>query len=125
MVSMMMDNSRVMQGRPGAQQKWAVAGAGSRLRRTNRSSRLFGALLPEWNRACPPWAEHELLDKICRPRRYGREPIAGRLRTALRSVWIVHGSIGWPRAHNPTRIKPLKKGFPFAFYVCVFTDART
>jgi hypothetical protein len=34
------------------------------------------ALLSEWNSACqPPWAEHELLDKLRRARRYGREPI--------------------------------------------------
>jgi hypothetical protein len=38
------------------------------------------ALLSEWNTGCqPPWCEHELLDKLRRARRYGREPIAGLL----------------------------------------------
>lgn len=37
------------------------------------------SLLREWNARCrPPWTERELVDKISRARRYGREPI-GRL----------------------------------------------
>jgi DNA primase RepB-like protein len=41
------------------------------------------ALLTDWNTGChPPWCQHELLDKIRRARRYGREPIAGLLHTA-------------------------------------------
>ncbi len=35
-------------------------------------------LLADWNTRCqPPWSEHELMDKIRRARRYGREPIGG------------------------------------------------
>lgn len=38
-------------------------------------------LLREWNARCrPPWTEGELVDKISRARRYGREPIGGLLR---------------------------------------------
>jgi hypothetical protein len=38
-------------------------------------------LLLDWNRQCePPWSERELLDKLRRARRYGREPIGGLLR---------------------------------------------
>ena len=38
------------------------------------------AVLTEWNARCqPPWSERELLDKLDRARRYGREPIGGRL----------------------------------------------
>ena len=38
------------------------------------------AALAEWNTRCqPPWSERELLDKCASARRYGREPIAGRL----------------------------------------------
>jgi hypothetical protein len=34
------------------------------------------AALADWNVRCePPWNERELLDKICRARRYGSEPI--------------------------------------------------
>jgi hypothetical protein len=37
-------------------------------------------LLADWNARCePPWSEHELMDKIRRARRYGREPIGGLL----------------------------------------------
>jgi RepB DNA-primase N-terminal domain len=37
-------------------------------------------LLTDWNTRCePPWAEHELRDKLARARRYGREPIGGLL----------------------------------------------
>jgi len=37
-------------------------------------------LLIEWNERCePPWSERELLDKLHRARRYGREPIGGLL----------------------------------------------
>ena len=37
-------------------------------------------LLIEWNGRCePPWSERELLDKLHRARRYGREPIGGLL----------------------------------------------
>jgi hypothetical protein len=37
-------------------------------------------LLREWNARCqPPWSERELLDKLQRARRYGREPIGGLL----------------------------------------------
>jgi len=36
--------------------------------------------LREWNSRClPPWSERELLDKLVRARRYGREPIGGLL----------------------------------------------
>ena len=39
------------------------------------------ALLRRWNAGCqPPWSERELVDKISRARRYGREPIGGLLR---------------------------------------------
>lgn len=38
------------------------------------------AVLAEWNNGCqPPWSEGELLDKLRRARRYGREPIGGLL----------------------------------------------
>jgi hypothetical protein len=38
------------------------------------------ALIQEWNTRCaPPWSERELLDKIRRARRYGREPLGGLL----------------------------------------------
>lgn len=38
------------------------------------------ALLHEWNSRCePPWTERELVDKIVRARRYGREPLGGLL----------------------------------------------
>jgi hypothetical protein len=38
------------------------------------------AALVEWNVRCqPPWSERELLDKLRRARRYGREPIGGLL----------------------------------------------
>jgi hypothetical protein len=37
-------------------------------------------LLHEWNARCePPWSERELIDKIGRARRYGREPLGGLL----------------------------------------------
>ena len=37
-------------------------------------------LLADWNARCePPWSEHELIDKVRRARRYGREPIGGLL----------------------------------------------
>jgi hypothetical protein len=37
-------------------------------------------LLVEWNARCqPPWSERELLDKLRRARRYGREPFGGLL----------------------------------------------
>ena len=37
-------------------------------------------LLAEWNARCePPWSERELVDKIRRAQRYGREPIGGLL----------------------------------------------
>jgi hypothetical protein len=37
-------------------------------------------LLREWNARCePPWSETELLDKLRRARRYGREPVGGLL----------------------------------------------
>jgi hypothetical protein len=33
-------------------------------------------VLRDWNSRCePPWAERELIDKLSRARRYGREPI--------------------------------------------------
>ncbi len=42
------------------------------------------ALLIEWNARCmPPWSEHELLGKLRRARRYGREPIGGLLDARL------------------------------------------
>lgn len=38
------------------------------------------ALIHEWNARCePPWTERELVDKIRRARRYGREPLGGLL----------------------------------------------
>jgi len=38
------------------------------------------ALIHEWNARCePPWSERELMDKIRRARRYGREPLGGLL----------------------------------------------
>jgi hypothetical protein len=38
------------------------------------------ALIREWNARCaPPWSERELMDKIRRARRYGREPLGGLL----------------------------------------------
>jgi len=38
------------------------------------------ALLMDWNARCePPWPERELMDKLYRARRYGREPICGLL----------------------------------------------
>ena len=38
------------------------------------------ALLHEWNARCePPWSERELMDKIRRARRYGREALGGLL----------------------------------------------
>lgn len=38
------------------------------------------ALLHEWNTRCePPWSERELVDKIRRARRYGRESLGGLL----------------------------------------------
>jgi hypothetical protein len=38
------------------------------------------SLLAEWNATCrPPWSERDLLDKLRRARRYGREPIGGLL----------------------------------------------
>ena len=37
-------------------------------------------LLDDWNARCePPWSERELIDKVRRARRYGREPIGGLL----------------------------------------------
>jgi hypothetical protein len=37
-------------------------------------------LLADWNARCePPWSEHELIDKLRRARRYGREPVGGLL----------------------------------------------
>jgi hypothetical protein len=39
-------------------------------------------LLREWNAQCqPPWSERELIDKLDRARRYGREPVGGLLET--------------------------------------------
>ena len=41
-------------------------------------------LLVDWNTQCrPPWSERELIDKIRRARRYGREPIGGLLDAKL------------------------------------------
>ena len=38
------------------------------------------SLLTHWNAQCePPWSERELIDKLVRARRYGREPIGGLL----------------------------------------------
>ena len=37
-------------------------------------------VLAEWNARCqPPWSEAELVDKLRRATRYGREPIGGLL----------------------------------------------
>ena len=42
------------------------------------------SVLREWNSRCvPPWSERELLDKVLRARRYGREPIGGLLEERL------------------------------------------
>jgi len=39
-------------------------------------------LLTDWNTRCePPWSERELIDKLVRARRYGREPMGGLLET--------------------------------------------
>lgn len=41
------------------------------------------ALLSDWNTRCkPPWSERDLLAKVRRARRYGRESIGGRLTTS-------------------------------------------
>lgn len=41
-------------------------------------------LLADWNARCePPWSERELMDKLRRARRYGREPVGGLLETRL------------------------------------------
>ena len=41
-------------------------------------------LLREWNARCqPPWSERDLLEKLRRARRYGREPMAGLLEAGL------------------------------------------
>jgi hypothetical protein len=33
-------------------------------------------VLRDWNSRCePPWSDRELIDKLSRARRYGREPI--------------------------------------------------
>ncbi len=38
------------------------------------------SVLRDWNNRClPPWSERELLDKVLRARRYGREPFGGLL----------------------------------------------
>jgi len=37
-------------------------------------------VLRDWNGRCePPWSERELIDKLLRARRYGREPIGSLL----------------------------------------------
>jgi hypothetical protein len=42
------------------------------------------SLLADWNARCePPWSERELMDKVRRARRYGREPIGGLVETQL------------------------------------------
>ena len=42
--------------------------------------RLDRAALAEWNVHCqPPWSSEELLDKLRRAARYGREPVGGLL----------------------------------------------
>ena len=42
------------------------------------------AVVSEWNAGCnPPWSERELLDKLRRARRYGREPIGGLLQPRM------------------------------------------
>ena len=44
------------------------------------------SVLAEWNVRCePPWSERELLDKIHRARRHGREPVGGLLSSAERA----------------------------------------
>jgi hypothetical protein len=43
------------------------------------------ALIAEWNARCePPWTERELVDKVRRARKYGREPLGGLLQGSLR-----------------------------------------
>jgi len=40
------------------------------------------SVISEWNARCrPPWSDRELMDKLSRARRYGREPIGGLLET--------------------------------------------
>ena len=40
------------------------------------------SVISEWNARCrPPWSDRELMDKLARARRYGREPIGGLLET--------------------------------------------
>jgi hypothetical protein len=35
-------------------------------------------VLTDWNARCqPPWSNRELVDKLRRARRYGREPVGG------------------------------------------------
>jgi hypothetical protein len=42
------------------------------------------SLLADWNARCePPWSERELMDKVRRARRHGREPIGGLVETQL------------------------------------------
>lgn len=44
------------------------------------------ALLSDWNARCvPPWSERDLLAKVRRARRYGREPFGGRLLVSSRA----------------------------------------
>jgi hypothetical protein len=44
------------------------------------------ALLSDWNARCvPPWSERDLLAKVHRARRYGREPFGGRLSVSVRA----------------------------------------
>lgn len=39
------------------------------------------AVLREWNARCqPPWSDRDLIDKLSRARRYGREPMGGLLK---------------------------------------------
>jgi hypothetical protein len=41
-------------------------------------------LLTEWNARCdPPWTQRELMDKLRRARRYGREPVGGLMEAQL------------------------------------------
>jgi hypothetical protein len=44
------------------------------------------ALLAAWNARCvPPWSARDLVDKVRRARRYGREPIGGLLEGPMRT----------------------------------------
>jgi hypothetical protein len=62
------------------------------------------AALAGWNSRCePPWTERELLDKLRRARRYGREAIGGLLRPPPRSTLPTRTEMSSPRTRPPGR----------------------